>query len=301
MPLPLFLLTKLRAFESVARHGSFKRAAEELHVTQSALSHHVRHLETELGMPLVLRSHRRIELTAEGRQLCADCAQGFQGLEAAIDRLRRAARPDTLTLSVAPYFSARWLTPRLGRLWARHPRLHLQLHHAYQPADFLRDPVDAGIGWGDGRWPGVEARLVVPGTLTPVCSPACLATLPRKPRPRDLRGRRLFHEFDAAHWSAWFATAGVDTGVDAGPLDITRIDDSHALRRTALDGHGFALFFTALVREDLDAGLLVAPFAHTVDPGSAYYLVRPADRAPSAALQSFTQWLMDEVASAPFA
>lgn len=299
MPLPLFLLTKLRAFESVARHGSFKRAAEELHVTQSALSHHVRHLEAELGMPLIVRAHRRIELTNEGRQLCGDCAQGFQGLEAAVDRLSRAARPDTLTVSVAPYFSARWLTPRLGRLWAQHPQLNLQLHHAYRPADFLRDPVDAGIGWGDGHWPGVEALLVVPGTLTPVCSPAYLATLRRKPAARDLRGCRLFYEFDAAHWLGWFAAAGVD--VDADALDATRIDDSHALRRTALDGHGFALFFTALVREDLDAGLLVAPFARTVDPGSAYYLARPLNRAPSAALQAFTQWIQAEVATAPFA
>ena len=290
------LLTMLRAFEAVGRKASFKRAAEELHVTQSALSHHVRHLEEELGLTLTRRLHRRIELTAEGAALSADCARGFEALAGAVRRARPAAEDGVLTVSVAPYFSARWLTPRLGRWWARHPKIDLRLHHAYQPADFLDDKVHAGISWGHGNWPEAEASLVLRGELTAVCSPAFLRKLPRKPKPADLLRHRLFYEFEAGHWQRWFAAAGVAPGdAPSAKLDAVRIDDSHALRRTAMDGHGAALFFRGLVQEDLRSGLLVQPFDAAIDPGSAYYLVRPRGRPVGKNLAAFTRWLLDEV------
>lgn len=314
MELPSSLLTMLRAFEAVARQASFKRAAEELHVTQSALSHHVRHLEAELGLTLVRRLHRRIELTAAGAALGADCARGFEALAGAVRRARPEAEDGVLTVSVAPYFSARWLTPRLGRWWARHPKIDLRLHHAYQPADFLDDKVHAGIGWGHGAWPEADATLVMTGELTAVCSPAFLRKLPRKPKPSDLLRHRLFYEFDPGHWRRWFAAAGVAPGSAPGTapgtapgaelgakLDTVRIDDSHALRRTAIDGHGIALFFQGLVQEDLRSGQLVRPFAVSIDPGSAYYLLRPRGRPVGRNLAAFTRWLMDEVKRDPMA
>lgn len=298
MELHVSLLTQLRAFESVGRHGSFKRASAELNVTQSALSHHVRHLENELGIQLVRRLHRRIELTAEGQQLCADCGRGFDALAGAVRRLKREVADNALTVSVAPYFSARWLMPRLVRWWRRHPGIDLQLRHAYQPADFLHDRVDAGISWGHGAWPEADATLVLTGELVAVCSPAYLRKLPRKAAPASLITCRLFCEFDPLHWRRWFAAAGVPA---ANKLNIVRIDDSHALRRTVLDGNGFALFFRGLLQEDLHGGQLVQPFDVGVDPGSAYYFVRPRGKPIGPNLAAFSKWLMDEAAATPFA
>jgi DNA-binding transcriptional LysR family regulator len=288
--LHLSQLSRLRAFAAVGRHLSFKLAAAELHVTQSALSHHVRQLEAEVG-PLFHRLHRRIELTPSGERLLAECMEGFRVLTKAMHSAR-GEQEGPLTISVAPYFSARWLTPRLSSLWARHPDLDLQLRHAYQPADFLHDTVDAGIGWGSGNWPDAISTLVLRGDLTPVCSPEVRRRLPRKLMPADLLGERLLCEFDALHWEMWFNNAGV---VRHRKLKCVQIDDSHALRRSAIDGHGVALFFRGLINEDIESGALQAPFKLDVDPGSAYYLLTPKARRRSRKLEQFSSWLLSQM------
>ena len=297
MDLAASTLIQLRAFEAVGRHGSFKRAAEELFVTQAALSHHVRHLEQDLGVQLLRRLHRRIELTAEGAQLHADAARALGTLAAALRGLRRPAREETLTVSVPPYFSLRWLTPRLGSLWLRHPELKVLLHHTYRIVDFAHDRIDAAIAWGPGKWPDVESILLMTSRLTPICTPGYLARHGGAVRPEDLPRHPLFCEFDQAHWHQWFAAAGVES---AGPLDAVRIDDSHALRRVVLDGHGFGLFFVELIQEDVRTGKLVQPFDLCIDPGSAYYLNRPRNTPMGAKLQAFHQWILEEAAGNPF-
>jgi len=298
MDLSASTIIQLRAFEAVGRHCSFKRAAEELFVTQAALSHHVRHLEEELGVQLVRRLHRRIELTAAGSQLLADSARALGALAAALGNVRRAAKEDTLTVGVSPYFSLRWLTPRLGNLWLRHPGINLLLRHTYQTVDFLHDRVDAEITWGHGNWPDVESTLVLKTRLTPICTPEFRARLGETLLPRDLLSHHLFYEVDKAHWQQWFSAAGVD---DAGDFAAMRIDDPHALRQVVLDGHGFGLFYAALIHEDVRAGKLVQPFELGIDPGCAYYLNRPRDTPISAKLQTFTKWVLEEVAKNPSA
>jgi DNA-binding transcriptional LysR family regulator len=298
MDLSSSTLTQLRAFEAVGRHGSFKRAAEELFVTQAALSHHVRHLEEDLGLQLLRRLHRKIELTTEGAQLLADCTRALEALEASLRNLRRTAKEDTLTVSVPPYFSLRWLTPRLGSLWLRHPGINLLLHHTYQTVNFRNDPIDAAITWGHGQWPDVESTLLMSSRLTPICTPEYLARQRPGLAPADLLRQPLFFEFDKAHWRQWFADSGVDESVDFAAV---RIDDSHALRRVVLDGHGFGLFFVELIREDVRSGRLVQPFPNSIDPGCAYYLNRPRDTRVGAKLQMFTQWILEEAERNPFA
>jgi DNA-binding transcriptional LysR family regulator len=296
MDLNASTIVQLRAFEAVGRHGSFKRAAEELFVTQAALSHHVRHLEQDLGVQLVRRLHRRIELTDEGAQLLSDCARALGALSAALRNVKRAAKEDVLTIGVQTYFSLRWLTPRLGSLWQRHPGINVQLHHIYQAADFVHNKIDAEIAWGHGQWPDVDSTLVLKTRLTPVCSPAYLERLPDPARAEDLLGHMLFYEVDLDHWRQWFEAAGVDHG---DRFQAMRIDDPHALRQVALDGHGFALFYAELSQDDLRGGQLVAPFPLGIDTGGAYYLNRPRDAPASAKLQTFTRWILEEVDRRP--
>lgn len=299
MSLSATVVNQLRAFEAVGRHGSFKRASDELHVTQSALSHHVRHLEQHLGVALLRRLHRRIELTDEGRRLCEACTSGLETIERAVRALTLSDAEDTLTVSVAPYFSARWLTPRLGRWWARHPNIDLQLRHAYSPADFLHDHVDAGISWGHGRWDGVDVKPVLTGELVAVCSPALARTIGPRADPAAVSRQRLMCEFNRGHWDAWFRQAGL--AAPPRKLDVVVVDDSHALRRAALDGHGVALFFRGLLEEDLASKQLVRLRDVVVDPDAAYWFVVPRDRPVGAKLAAFRRWLMDEVRRAPFA
>jgi DNA-binding transcriptional LysR family regulator len=298
MDLGTSTIVQLRAFEAVGRHGSFKRAAEELFVTQAALSHHVRHLEQDLGVQLVRRLHRRIELTPEGSQLLSECARALGALSAALRNVQRAAREETLTVGVPPYFSLRWLTPRLGSLWRRHPGINLQLHHTYQMAEFEHGKLDAEIAWGHGHWPEVDSTLILKIRLLPVCVPEYWDRHGGRLTPRDLLGHPLFYEVDRDHWRQWFAAAGVE---DADRFQAMRIDDPHALRQVVLDGHGFALFYAELSQEDVANGKLLAPFDLSIDPDCDYYLTRPRGAPASAKLQTFTRWLLEEVARRPYA
>lgn len=298
MELTSSVIIQLRAFEAVGRHGSFKKAAEELFVTQAALSHHVRHLEEDLGVPLLLRQHRRVQLTAEGAQLLDDTSRALDALSASLRTLRRTAKEDALTVSLPPYFSLRWLTPRLGSLWRRHPGINLLLHHTYRIVDFAHDRIDAAIAWGPGKWPDVESTLLMTSRLTPICTPEYLARHGGTPAPEELLRHPLFYEFDREHWRQWFTAAGVE---NPAPFNGVRIDDTHALRRVVRDGHGFGLFFVELIQDDVRTGKLVQPFDLCIDPGCAYYLNRPRNTPMGAKLQAFSDWIMEEAAGNPMA
>lgn len=292
MDLTPTLLTELRAMHAVAQTGSFAAAAAELFVTPSAVSHHVRRLERALGTTLFHRSSHGVVISDEARDLVDACSRGFDAIDASVKRVRSAAHDDTtITITVAPYFSAQWLTPRLGRLRRDHPDLSLRLHHAYEPVDFASDDADVGLVWGSGTWPAVTSTLVVKGDLVAVCSRELRARLPSPLRPADIAGHSLLYEFDAAHWQLWFAAMGATLPEGA---QCTRIDDSHALRTAAIDGQGIALFFRHLIEADLAHGLLVTVLDHTIDTGNDYYLTVPANRAPRPAVRTFARWIMRE-------
>lgn len=285
------LLTRLRAFEAVGRNLSFARAADELDVTPTALSHHVRRLEHELGVELFIRLHRRVVLTETGERLLEDCTRSVQLLSRAVERAASIGRETTLNISIAPYFSAKWLIPRLGTFWAAHPTVQIRLHHAYQPADFLLDRADAGISWGSGTWPHTEAVQIMRGHLTPVCSQRLRRRMPKRPTPGDLAEWPLFYEFSADHWRQWFDAAGCRPSPST---KMVQVDDSHALANLALDSQGIVLFFADLIRDDLRLGQLSQPIDLQIDPGSAYYLTRPARQVMSPQLTTFWDWVLDE-------
>ena len=166
-------LNALRAFEAGARHLSFTKAAEELFVTQAAVSHQVKLLEQDLGVALFRRMTRKLALTAEGRRLLGPVGAALDAIAEAAGALRAGAGGGTLTLSLTPTFGVRWLAPRLGRFWTAYPEIELRLQHSIHLIDFARDEIDAAVRWGSGVWPGLDVVYLMPAGLVPVCSPCC--------------------------------------------------------------------------------------------------------------------------------
>jgi DNA-binding transcriptional LysR family regulator len=281
-------LASLRVFDAVARHGSFTLAADELAITQAAVSRQIKRLEEDLGTALFERGHRSIGITPAGRKLQRAVRRAFVAIGAATEEITAHRRARRLSISVSPYFSAAWLTPRLPAFQRKHPDLQIELHHAYEPPDYRRADIDLGINWGRGRWPGVVAERVLSGAMAPVLAPA-LRRARRVRTPADLLRLTLLYEFDLADWRAWFAAAGMTMPESA---KAQRIDDSHALRQAALDQQGVALFFTALSQPDIAQGRLERPFATVLDSGNDYYLNYPQLSARKPALRQFRQWLL---------
>lgn len=291
-------LTALRAFEAVARTRSFTRAAAELGVTQTAVSRQVRALETALAVQLVNREPSGNSLTQAGEILFAGVYQGFDTIGRSVERITGSGSREILNISVAPFFSERWLTPRLMDFLELHPAVDVRLHHTYHPADHRREGIDIGINWGTGLWPGVKAEKLVDGAFTPVIAPALRTRLGSPPSPEALAGLTLFYEFDIRDWQHWFAAAGTD--MPAGVRSM-RLSDTHALRRVALDGHGATLLFAGLIHSDLAEGRLVQPFPLTVNTGTDYYLNYPDDTPLPYRARLFRDWLLDEAALRPVA
>lgn len=284
-------LSALRTFEAVARTLSFSRAADDLGVTQAAVSRQIKRLEDQLRVALIVREGATNRLTDAGDLLFASVYRALEGMAQTVAEIAGSGDRQILNVSVAPYFSSQWLTPRLMRFLAAHPEIDLRLHHSYHPADHRREAIDIGINWGAGVWPGVEKRKVLDGSLTPVANPTVAARLGgTRPDPARIAGSRLFFEFDVDHWHAWFAAAGHSPR----EIDGQRLSDSHALRRAILDGHGVGLFFAALIDEDLAAGKLVRLSDTCVHTGFDYYLNYSADVELPHKAKLFRRFVLDE-------
>lgn len=291
-------LSALRTFEALARTLSFTKAAQELGVTQAAVSRQVKALEEQLAVQLVSRGAGRNALTDAGEILFGGLYRGFHAIEQSIEKIAGSGGREILNVSVAPFFSARWLTPRLMTFLRRHPDIELRLHHTYHPADHRREGIDVGINWGSVHWPGVRREKVLDGSLTAVMSPALLARQGPLTRPALLLELTLLYEFDFKDWQLWFEAADTAPGPQAKSL---RLSDSHALLRAALDGHGVALFFADLVREDLESGRLVQPFPVRAHTGYDYFLNYPETFELSSKSRAFRRWIFEEVEKRPFA
>jgi LysR family glycine cleavage system transcriptional activator len=291
-------LNALRTFEAAARQLSFTSAAEELNVTQSAISHQIRTLETALGRPLFRRLPRRLLLTDAGQTLLPVVRNAFDELTMALDRLRSTEHGGTLTVSVMPSFAAKWLVPRLSRFHAVHPDIDLRISANERIVDFTRDTIDVAVRFGDGSWPGLRCERMFGERVTPMCTPALAKMLKQ---PADLAIVTLLHEdmqplgrFPG--WVSWLDAAGV-SGIDAarGP----RFSHTHLMLQAAIDGHGVALGQTLLATDDLAAGRLVAPFALRLPTGFAYWLVSLPATAELPKIQAFRDWIRAETKGDP--
>ena len=293
MPKPLPPLNSLRAFEAAARHLSFTRAADELNVTQAAISHQVKGLEDHLGVCLFRRMPRRLLLTDEGQALLPDLRDGFARLAQAVERVRTGGASGSLTVSTMTTIAMSWLVPRLPRFQEACPDIDIRITTSQKLVDFTREEIDVAIRYGNGGWPGVFAEKMFDDVLTPLCG---RAFRDRLRRPEDLRGVPLLRSTEEMEWPAWLAAAGV-TGVDLTRGGLV-FDSTQIAVRAAADGMGVCMATPSLFADEIAAGRLFQPFPLTVANGKAYWLVAAENGANRPKVRRFRDWVFDEVARA---
>jgi LysR family glycine cleavage system transcriptional activator len=290
MPL-LPSLNGLQVFEAAARHLSFTRAAAELNVTQTAVSHQIRRLEEQLGLRLFIRRNRALALTREAQDYLPSVRAAFEDLRRATDRLLRPTRDNVLTVSTTMSLAAKWLVPRLADFQEAHPGIEVRITTSMRLVDFRREEIDVAIRYGRGRWPGLRADWLMAEDIFPVCSPALLAASKPLRSPADLSEHTLLH-VDAIRdeWPLWLTAAGLPAGFTTR-RSLT-FDERLMALQAAMDGLGIALGRTRIVESDIAARRLVAPFDTPMASSEAgYYLVGPTDTADTPKIALFRAWL----------
>src|SRR5688572_21150072 len=283
-------LTALRSFEAAARHGSFTRAAEELHVTQGAVSRQVQALEARLGVSLFERSGRTLILSLEGRRLATAATEALERLGEAVSELTGPA--SVVTLSMLPSVAACWMAPRMRQFATTHPDVDLRLSASRHLVDFQAEGIDAAIRYGPGGWPNVESEQLATERIFPVCSPGYAARLHLRV-PEDLGRATLLHNDVPDGWREWFAAAGCP---EVFTEKNVYLDEDAALIRAAAEGEGMALGRSILVAGDLAQGRLVALFDVGIDATYSYWFVAPRETARRREVAQVREWLLAEFA-----
>jgi LysR family glycine cleavage system transcriptional activator len=286
-------LNALRCFDIAAKHLSFTKAAAELHVTHSAVSHQIKALEEWLGLPLFRRVNRGLVLTEAGQAYLKPIREAFERLGDATRRLRVRERSGPLTVSVMPSFAGKWLVPRLGRFRQRHPDIDVRISASSELVDFEREDVDIAVRIGRGNWPGLKVELLMHETLFAVCSPRLLEGPDAIREPADIARHTLLSDLDWRFdvWQIWLEAAGLSG------LEVRRalsFNYSDLMLQAAMNGLGVALSQNVLAGDDLAAGRLVRPFDISLPSEFAYYVVAPEASADRPKIAAFRNWLKDE-------
>ena len=293
---PLPPLNALKAFEAIARHLSFAKAADELHVTPAALSHQIRALESQLGLELFYRRTRAIELTDAGRLIYPGLHAGFESVRNALGELDRARGHNIMVISATPGLVAKWLMPRLWSFLRAHPDIDARVSAAMKVVDFSAEGVDVAIRLSKQVAPDLHAEKLFEDSMLPVCAPRLVEQGLRK--PADLARFPLIH-YDFATsmhtppvWADWFPIAGLQ-GVDVTRgLRVNAAD--HALD-AAVSGAGVVLSHKLIASDDVHSGRLVAPFGPELPLTSAYYFVCPKGNETRPKVRAFRDWLFAEM------
>jgi len=284
-------LNALKAFEAAARHLSFTKAADELHVTQAAISHQVKSLEEFLGMALFRRMNRALLLTEEGQTLLAGVGEALDLIAQTADKLHRHDHAGMLTVGTMDSLAATWLVPRLGRFRKLHPDIDVRISTSDYIADYLRDGIDMGVRYGRGVWPGMDVDYLMAEEVFPVCSPGLLENGPPLETPNDLRHYTLLHDDMRIDWRMWLmATGATDVDTDRGP----GFQHSYLVYQTAVAGGGVALARSVMVESELADGRLVKPFDFSLPANYAYYVVTPKSNVDKPKVRAFRNWVLEE-------
>ncbi|MBB1498260.1 LysR substrate-binding domain-containing protein [Paracoccus sp. MC1862] len=287
-------LNVLRVFEAVVRTGSFRAAADELFVTQSAISHQIRSLEDWFGGPLFIRDGNRLRPLRHAKELARSLSLSFDTIHTACRQARGSGTHRPLVVAAIPSVAVCWLIPRLGRFRDEHPDIDIRIVYALHGQE---------IDFGDVHFAFVFARTAptpssagvhrfLPGASVPVCSPGLAASIAGGDPARAIPRMDLLHDTDHAGWQTWFARAGLhDPPAEGGPV----FEDFNLLRAAALSGQGVALCPEAMIRPDLEAGHLVRLSQTTVFEDCGYYLLQgPLAAATRANADAFRSWVLDE-------
>jgi LysR family transcriptional regulator, glycine cleavage system transcriptional activator len=289
-------LNGLRAFEAAARHLSFTRAASELNVTQTAISHQIRRLEDQLGKRLFVRKSRALALTSEARDYLPAVRTAFDDLRRATARLRRPDPEGLLIVSTTASLAAKWLVTRVASFQDAHPEIEVRITTSPHLVDFQREEVDMAVRYGRGNWPGLRTQWLMAEDIFPVCSPALMSGTKPLSRPEDLAHHTLLHTtVGREDWQLWLTAAGLPVS-----LALRRglsFDQPFMALQAAMEGLGIALGRTRLVDADIAAGRLVVPFDVKLPADAGYYIVAPEETADLGRISLFRDWLIRSVAA----
>jgi LysR family glycine cleavage system transcriptional activator len=283
-------MTLLCAFEAAARHRSFTAAAEELHLTQSAVSRQIRALEQLLGAELFVRERQTVRPSPAAEAYAQEIRDALRRISTASLGLRANPRGGTLNLAILPTFGTRWLAPRLSTFLAAHPGITINLTTRLAPFDFGVDALDAAIHFGPPDWPGARLDFLMGETIVPACSPGLLREHPVR-RPADLLRLPLLHLASRPEaWANWFHAMDVPTADVPGML----VDQFAIASQAATSGLGVALLPELLIGHELASGQLVVPIGAPMLSAAHYYLAWPPGKETHAPLQAFRAWILRE-------
>jgi LysR family transcriptional regulator, glycine cleavage system transcriptional activator len=284
-------LNGLRAFEVAARLLSFTRAAAELNVTQTAISHQIRRLEDQIGIKLFIRQNRALALTREALDYLPSVSSAFEDLRRATAKLRRTEREGRLTVSTTASLATKWLVSRVAAFQDANPGMEVRISTSTHLVDFHREEVDIAVRYGRGSWPGLRAHWLMAERLFPVCSPGLLTGVKPLREPADLVHHTLIHTtFWRDDWGLWLTAAGLPHSI-AARRGLT-FDLGFMAIQAAVEGLGIALGREQMVEADIAAGRLVAPFDTVLPQDAGYYVVSPEATADTPKIALFRDWLI---------
>lgn len=288
--LHLPLLNALKTFVVAGHYLNFTKASEDLLVSPSAVSHQIRVLEDYLGFKLFIRQNRTLSLTIDGAHLHTALEGPFDQIARALqDTLHNRGR-ESLNIALRPFLSSAWLAPRLNNFWGLNPKIEIDLTHTIKVPDFMTDNVDLGIIWGKGDWPDMEAKFLLPGDLTPICSASLIEQQGRPKTPADLCDYTLIHDEDRSAWDAWLEKSGAGNVSCKANLII---DDTNVRVQSIINGQGVMLGCPTLLKRDLEEGRLVQLFDICLDTYS-YYLVYPKKMQLTRNMETFVNWILQQ-------
>ncbi len=285
-------LRALKAFESSARHLSFTKAAEELFVTQAAISHQIKSLEDKTGVKLFNRFNRSLKLTTEGQVYLVSIRESLEQLEKSSRLLVKRNSKDLLNISLWPSFATKWMAKRIWKFQDKHKEIEVSVSAFEWMFDSKKENIDVSIRYGRGDWEGVYCELLMEERVFPICSRSVYKTLGENPHPSILLEHSLVHDdYSVEDWDMWFDEAGI-TLYD--PIIGTRFSHTVMMLESIENGKGFALGRTPLVIDDLNRKLIYAPFDVSIPSEYAYYFVCKKGTENSTKVIEFKKWVFKE-------
>lgn len=285
-------LNALKAFESAARHLSFTRAADELFVTQAAVSHQIKTLEGFLSTKLFIRKNRHLLLTDEGQAYFASLKDIFTSMHEATERVLAMGSKGAITVATPPSYASQWLVPKISQFTAANPNIDVRIKAVDLDEGFIDETIDIAVYFGRGNWPNLSSLKLHAEYLTPMCSPLLLSSNKPLDGLQDLRHHVLLHDSNRGVWKSWLKHFDVKkVNVNHGPM----FSHTMLILQAAALGQGIALSTTVLAKADIDAGRLICPFDEKIESKDAYYLVCHKSQSDNAKIQLFRDWMLSHV------